>query len=122
MVELSGYKVSRAIEKLNKELGIFRRDIHPKTCVYVEAMKKYRKQYAKTLAELGANESYTMGDKAYKTPPVSVREKIADGICADEWAEMEIARSDFRSSQANLDALTAELSGFQSIFRHMDSM
>lgn len=115
-------KVKDCIEKLISEIGHCRRDIESKGNARAKKISDYDRKMAITLATLREGENYTIGNKQYQTPPVSIMEKIAKGICAEERREMEVAESGYKAVISNLEALKAQLNGYQSIFRHLESV
>jgi len=114
--------VKKYIEKIIKDIGDCRREIEKKGNAKAKAMKNYDKALAIALATLGHSDNYELGGKTYKQPPVTIREKIAKGICADFLEEKEIAECAYKACISNLEALKAQLNGYQSIYRHADSM
>lgn len=115
-------KVAETIEKLIKAIGECRREIEGKGRAKAEAIRNYEKRMAIALATLKEAETYELAGRTYKAPPVTIMEKIAKGIAAEERYEMEIADSGYKAAVCNLEALQAQLNGFQSIFRHLDNM
>jgi len=85
-------------------------------------MKMYDKNLAIALATLGHAENYELAGKTYKQPPITIRKAIAKGMCADFLEEKEIADSDYKACISNLEALKAQLNGYQSIYKHLDSV
>ncbi len=114
-------QVADAIQKLIAEIGKCRREIEGKGNARAKAIKNYDMQMAIALATLREGESYELAGRKWQAPPVTIMEKIAKGICAIQREELEIAESGYRASTCNLEALQAQLNGFQSIFRHLDS-
>lgn len=114
------YKAKECIEKLIVEIGKCRRLILEKGEARAKAIKEYDKKLAIALATLRMDENYTLGGRQYKSPPVSIMEKIAKGICADEKEKLEIAESDYTATVKNLQALMAQLNGYQSIYRYSE--
>jgi hypothetical protein len=115
-------KCADIIEKIVAEIGDFRKMIRTKGEAKAKAMSRYDKQLAITLAELGHNENYELSGKEYKQPPITLRKTIAKGIVAGFLEEREIADSDYKSVISNLEALKAQLNGYQSINKYLDSV
>jgi len=112
-------KIADAIEALIKLIGETRREIEKKGNARAEAISNYDRKIAITLATLRDTELYELAGQTYKSPPVTIMEKIAKGICADERYKLEIAESDYRATVSNLNALQSQLNGYQSIFRNL---
>ena len=115
-------KCKDLIEGMVAEIGKFRKKIKEKGIAKAKAMSMYDKQLAITLAELGHNENYELNSKEYKQPPITLRKTIAKGIVAGFLEEREIADSDYKSCISNLEALKAQLNGYQSINKYLDSV
>lgn len=113
-------KVRDCIEKLISEIGRTRREIEDKGRAKAKAISNYDRKMAVTLATLRNSETYELAGKTYKQPPVSILEKLAKGICSEERFAMEVAESGYKACSSNLQALMAQLNGYQSIFRHLD--
>lgn len=112
-------EVAQHIEKIVSEIGKCRRQIEAKGNARAAAIKNYDMRLAIALATLHNSENYELAGKTYKSPPVSIMEKIAKGICADEREKMEIAESGYRACLDNLRALLAQANCYQSIYKHL---
>ncbi len=115
-------KVKAYIETIIGEIGKFRREIENRGTEKAGAIKNYKKKRAIAIATLNASESYELSGKQYKKPPVSILKTIAEGICAEDEADKVIAESAYTACMANLEALKAQLNGYQSIYRHLESI
>ena len=113
-------QVKDCIEKLIVEIGKTRREIEDKGKGKAVAISNYDRKLAVTLAELRNSETYNLAGKDYKVPPVTIMEKIAKGICSPERYDLELAESSYKAVISNLEALKAQLNGYQSVFRHLD--
>jgi hypothetical protein len=117
-VELS--KAAENIRLIIAEIGKCRREIEDKGKARASAIKIYDMKLAIALATLRNAETYELQGVKYKSPPVSIAEKIAKGIVAQEREVMELAESAYKACISNLEALKAQLNGYQSIFRHLE--
>lgn len=114
-------QISDNIQKLIAEIGKCRREIEGKGEVRARAIKSYDLKLAIALATLRESENYEMAGRTWKSPPVTIMEKIAKGIVSQERYDLEIAESGYRAAATNLEALQCQLMGFQTIFKHLDS-
>ena len=114
--------VKNSIEGLIKEIGKTRREIEDKGRDKAVAISDYDRKLAVTLAELRNSETYKLAGKEYPVPPVTIMEKIAKGICSVERYDLELADSAYKACVSNLEALKAQLNGYQSIYRHLESV
>lgn len=114
-------QVKDCIESLIKEIGKTRREIEEKGREKAVAISDYDRQLAVTLATLRNGDNYTLAGKTYPAPPITIMEKLAKGICCTERYNLEIADSAYKACISNLEALKAQLNGYQSIYKHLDS-
>lgn len=114
-------QVSQTIEKLIKEIGKTRREIEVKGKARAKAISNYDKRLAISMANLREDENYLLAGKKYSQPPTTLVEKLAKGICEQDRYDLEIAESAYKACISNLDALKAQLNGYQSIYRHLDT-
>lgn len=110
------------IESLIKEIGKCRREIEDKGKAKAKAISDYDRKLAVTLATLRNSENYELAGQTYKVPPVTILDKIAKGLCADERYELEVADSGYRATLSNLQALLAQCNAFQSILRYFENI
>jgi hypothetical protein len=113
-------QVAITIENLIKEIGKCRREIEAKGKARAKAILEYDKAIAICMATLRNDEIYMLAGNKYPRPPVSLVEKLAKGICAQQRYNLEIAESGYKACISNLEALKAQLNGYQSIYRHLD--
>lgn len=102
-------KVAKCIEKIIVEIGNCRRQIEDKGRARAKSISNYDKRLRIAIVTLKDEGKF----------PVTLIEKIAKGLCAPEVEEREIAESDYKACISNLQALMAELNGYQSIYRHL---
>jgi len=103
-------QVKDCIEKLIKEIGKCRREIEDKGNARAKAISNYDKQLKIAIVTLRDEGKF----------PVTLIEKIAKGVCSDHREKLELAEVAYKACISNLEALKAQLNGYQSIFRHMD--
>lgn len=114
-------KVSKTIENLIREIGKSRREIEAKGRARAKAIMEYEKAVAICMATLRNDKVYMLAGKQYPQPPVSIIEKLAKGICAQQRYDLEVAEAGYKACISNLQALMAQLNGYQSIYKHLDS-
>lgn len=102
--------VAQRIEKLISEIGKTRRQIEEKGRNRAAAITDYDKRIEIAIVTLREQGKF----------PATLIEKIAKGVCSPERYAMEVAESDYRACVSNLEALKAQLNGYQSIYRHLD--
>lgn len=113
-------KISSNIENIIKEIGKCRREIESKGKNRAKTLMEYDKALAVCMATLRNDKNYMLAGKEYDKPPVSIIEKLAKGICAQQRYNLEIAEASYKASIKNLEALMAQLNAYQSLFRYME--
>ena len=105
-------KVKDCIEKIISEIGHCRREIETKGNARANAISNYDKQLKIAIVVLKDEGKF----------PATLIEKIAKGVCSDHRLTLELAEVGYKSCLSNLEALKAQLNGYQSIYRHLDSV
>ena len=100
------------IEKIVAEIGECRREIETKGNARANAISNYDKQLKIAIVTLKEESKY----------PATLIEKIAKGVCSDHRLTLELAEVGYKACISNLTALMAQLNGYQSIYRHLDSV
>lgn len=114
-------QIATTIEKIVKEIGEYRRRLELRGDALATATRDYDRKMAITLATLRDGEVFELGGKAYKSPPVTILEKIAKGLCCDERHKLVLAETGYKACITNINALQAQLNANQSLFRYLDS-
>ncbi len=102
-------KVKDCIEKLISEIGKCRREIETKGNARAMAISNYDKQLKIAIVTLKEAGKF----------PATLIEKIAKGVCADHREQLELAEVGYKACISNLEALKAQLNGYQSIYKHL---
>ena len=105
------------IEQMVAEIGKCRREIEAKGKERAAAIKHYDMKLAIALATLRNAELYELGGKTYKSPPVSIAEKIAKGICFQEKLNSDLADTTYKSTIVKIETVQAELNAYQSLYK-----
>jgi hypothetical protein len=103
-------KIAQHIEGIIREIGKCRREIEDKGIARAKAIKNYDMKLGIAIVTLKEEGKF----------PATLIEKIAKKICAADREELEIAESGYKAGICNLEALKAQLNGYQSIYRHLD--
>jgi len=77
---------------------------------------------AKTLIMLENGKSFELEGQAVKNPPKSIMEKIAKGICWEEKLKSDQADTTYKAVISKMNAIQAELNGYQSIYKHLETV
>ncbi len=105
-------KVKDAIEAIIVEIGQCRRDIETRGNARAKAISNYDKQLKIAIVVLRDEGKF----------PATLIEKIAKGVCCDHRETLELAEVAYKACISNLEALKAQLNGYQSIYRHLESV
>ena len=100
------------VEKIIKEIGDCRREIETKGNARATAISNYDKQLKIAIVTLREAGKF----------PATLIEKIAKGVCSDHRLTLELAEVGYKACISNLEALKAQLNGYQSIYKHLDSV
>jgi len=112
MAEKPEEQIRDIICNLVSEIGKCRRDIETKGNARAKAISNYDKQLKIAIVVLKEEGKF----------PITLIEKIAKGVCSDHREVLELAEVGYKSCISNLTALMAQLNGYQSIYKHLDSV
>ncbi len=104
-------QVADRIEAIVAEIGKFRKQIEEKGAERAKAISNYDMRLGIAIVTLKDEGKY----------PATLIEKIAKKLCAMDRERLELAESGYKACISNLTALQAQLNGYQSIFRHLDT-
>jgi len=111
--------ISEEIKQKVKLLENMRAEIRERAERKSAALADYNKQMAITIIKL-KNKSITEWEgEEIKATASNEIEKIAKGMCWEAKLEKEKATALYKALISNIDAVQAELNGYQSINRHL---
>jgi hypothetical protein len=108
----SELEIREIIQGIVSEIGDCRRDIEAKGNARAKAISNYDKQMKIAIVTLKDEGKF----------PVTLIEKIAKGVCNDHREKLELAEVAYKACISNLEALKAQLNGYQSLYKHLDSV
>jgi hypothetical protein len=103
------------IKELEKERGFIGKLAQEKA----QTIAEYERKIAITIISLKNGMEIELGGQKVKSPPVTVIEKIAKGVCYEEKIAAELADAKYKAHIVKMDCLQAEMNGLQSINRHL---
>ena len=103
-------KVADKIEAIILEIGYYRRQIEQKGIERAKTISNYDMRIGIAVITLKDEGKF----------PATLIEKIAKKLCCKDREDLEIAESAYKAVICNLQALMAQLNGYQSIYRHLD--
>lgn len=109
MADIVSY--ARKIEARIELLAIGRKELQKKAENKAGATGQYDKNLAIAIIRLKEEGKF----------PATLIEKIAKGECSSDRVAMELAEAEYRLTSTKMQAIQAELNGYQSIFRHLES-
>lgn len=83
---------------------------------------EYDKALAIAILRLRGGEEIVLDGHRIKDPPVGIIEKVAKGMVNEQRLAMDDSEAQYKLSVKKLDAVQAELNGYQSIFRHLETV
>lgn len=108
------------IEKKIKELETFRNSILDASTAKAIAISDYDRELAKTILQLKNNKIDKWEDQDTKNLPATLILKVAAGINYRNSFKKEDADNGYKGLLSIIDAVKAELNGYQSINRHLE--
>jgi hypothetical protein len=79
----------------------------------------YDKKLATVIIKLKNGETMSLDGNTISSPPVSIIDKTAKGLCWEQKLDMDTAEALYKSKISEIECIKAELNGFQSINRHL---
>jgi len=96
-----------------------RAHLHFLATLKAESIALYEKVLAVTIIKIKNGMEVELQGRHIVNPPVTIMEKIAKGICWEEKLTMEKAEALYKAEVVSIQALTAELNGYQSINKYL---
>ncbi len=103
-------EVKDCIERIIAEIGKSRREIEAKGLEKARTLALYDVKLGGAIQVLREEAKF----------PATLIEKIAKKICGDDRKAMEEADVLYKACISNLEALKAQLNGYQSIYKHLE--
>ena len=117
-------QVAKQIEKIIAAMAKPRQQLEERGIKKAQAIADYDKAVAVMQLRLGAGRTEGLeldGEPVPKKLAATLIPGIAKGLCWQERLELELATNAYKSCVTNLSTLQAQLNGYQSIYRHMDT-
>jgi hypothetical protein len=114
LIELS-QKMTERIDLLEKK----RKDLEQLSRNKALTAACYDREITKTIIRLKNGEQMTLDGHNIKNPIGSITEKLAKGLCWQDKLDMDTAEGLYKVELACIEAIKAELNGYQSINRYL---
>ncbi len=115
-------KISQEIKNKIDLLAKGRAELSTRALAKAEAVSDYDRMLAKTLIALKNGVEFVLDEETIISPPATITEKIARGICWKEKLEQEKAEALYRNASLGLSSLMSELSALQSILKYLEEV
>ena len=116
------FRVAQQIENRIQALSVGRKELASRTKSKAGAISNYERAIAITIIQLKNGIEFTLEGSVVRNPIASIAEKIAKGICWKEKLDMEQAEGEYKAAIVGMQALQAELCGYQSIYKHLEEL
>ena len=122
MKEQELFRVAQQIENRITALSIGRKELGKRTRVKAQTISDYEKAIAITIIKLKNGTEFELDGNKIENPIASITEKIARGICWQEKLDMETAEGLYKTAIVGMQAIQAEMNGYQSIYKHLEEL
>ena len=113
-------RITNEIEDKIRDLGYARKELQKRANDRATAIGEYEKKLAMTVISLRNGQSMSLEGIEIKDPPTTIIDKIAKGLCYKEKIKSELAESAYKIAIVGIEALKAELSALQSIYKYQE--
>ncbi len=113
-------EIAERIDEKIRQLERGRAELKKRGDASAKAISDYRKERAKVIMQLRNGVEFELDDVKIKNPSVSITDNLARGICWKEKLAEQLAINQYTTAINGMKALTAELNGLQSIYRHLE--
>lgn len=110
--------IQRKIALLEKGRDILKERSEEKA----KSMAEYDRVIALTIIKLKNGQVFELDGEKVQNPPSTLIEKLAKGICWKEKLAMERGEAEYKNAIVGMDAIKAEMNGYQSIHKNMTDM
>lgn len=115
-------KIADEIQNKIAGLADCRNKLKTKGDAKARAIADYDRALAIKMIQLKNGKEFEMGDgEKIVSPPVTLIEKIAKGLCYQERLNLEVAENDYKSLNTFIDCLQTEINALMSINKHLDN-
>lgn len=82
----------------------------------------YDKILAQTIIGLKNGQKFTLDGQEVLSPPISIIEKVAKGLCWKAKIDMDMADTSYRNTLKIIDITQGQMNGLQSINRYLSEV
>lgn len=114
-------QIAQAIQDKIDQLGVGLKKIDEAATKKATTLALCDKHLAVTILTLRNGKELELNGEKVKDPAISLIDKIAKGICYEYLLEAELADNMYKAITTKLNVIMAQLNGYQSIFRHLET-
>ena len=111
--------IAAEIRQKIRDLGKGREELKHRAERKAQTIADYEKALSITVIKLKNGRAFVIGDETIESPPATVTERIARGLCWKERLAMEQAEAEYKNAIVGMESLMAELNGLQSVNRYL---
>ncbi len=115
-------EIAKRMNHRINELNTKRKELEDLSIKKAQSLGNYEKVIALTIMKLRNGFEMELDGEKVKNPQTTVTEKIAKGICFQEKIDAELAESKYKLTIVSMEAIKAELNGYQSISKHLSEI
>jgi hypothetical protein len=113
--------VSKEIQRYIKALRDAQNEITKQAGIKARAMRGLKRNMAITTVRLRNGEEMEVGGEKIQSPPATLMKTIAEGICAEDFLQYDVAEADYKEIVTRVETIRAILCGYQSLYKHLDT-
>jgi len=114
-------QVATEIQKCISQLTVAIKEVKERAIRLAEAIANYDRQMAVTMMQLKNGMEFELDGVKIKDVTATNMERFAKGICWQPKLNMEEAEALYKSSITYIETVKAQLNGWQSINRYLES-
>ena len=114
-------QVATEIQKCISQLTKAIKDVKTRSERLAQAIANYDKRLAIVMIQLKNGYEFEVDGQKIKEVSATNLEKVAKGICWKEKLELETAEAEYKSVITFIETVKAQLNGWQSINRYLES-
>ena len=119
---MESVKISQSIVKRIDLLESARKKNSEFAINMAKSNAEYSKILAKTIIQLKNGVEMRVEGETISSPPVTIIEKIAKGVCWEEQLTMDKNVAFYKNSIRAIDSMKAELNALQSLFKYQTEL
>lgn len=112
-------EIAHEIQRYIKVMRDAQNQVANKAGEKANAIRRLKKSMAIATIRLRNGEEIEIDGHKICNPPATLTKSIAEGMCADEFADEIVAESGYKEMITRIDSAKAILNGYQSLFKQL---